>query len=63
NKVPNHVKGRYSNLPWKSMYGLRNFATHEYHITDPAILWDIIQNNLVQNRLDLEALLEGEKGN
>ncbi len=59
-KVPQQIKLKYDEIPWKQMYGLRNFAIHEYHIIDPAILWDIIENNLVQNKISLESLIEHE---
>ncbi len=38
NKIPQHIKDKYPEVPWKQMYGLRNFAVHEYHIIDPVIL-------------------------
>lgn len=43
------------------MYGLRNFAVHEYHIIDPVILWEIIQDHLLENKVQLEDLFESEK--
>ncbi len=61
NKIPSEIKGMYPDVPWRQMYGLRNFAVHEYHIIDPRILWDIIENNLVLNKIQLEELFETEK--
>jgi uncharacterized protein YutE (UPF0331/DUF86 family) len=48
-------------MTWKQMYGLRNFAVHEYHIIDSTIFWEIAENYLVENKIQLEALLEAEK--
>ena len=44
NQIPKVIKDKYLELPWKQMYGLRNFAVHEYHTTDPQILWEIAEN-------------------
>jgi uncharacterized protein with HEPN domain len=41
NKIPKHIKEKYPEVPWRQMYGLRNFAVHDYHIIDPRILWEI----------------------
>ncbi len=60
--VSKDVKDNYPELPWKQMYGLRNFAVHEYHIIDPIILWEIANDHLVANKIQLEKILEAEKG-
>jgi uncharacterized protein with HEPN domain len=58
NKIPQTIKDKHPDVPWKQMYGLRNFAVHEYHIIDPIIFWEIAEKHLVQNRIDLEKVLE-----
>jgi len=45
------------------MYGLRNFAAHEYHIIDPQILWEIAEDHLIENKIQLEEVLEKEREN
>lgn len=42
------------------MYGLRNFSVHEYHLIDPVVLWEIAENHLVKDKIELEKLLEKE---
>ena len=39
------------------MYGLRNFAVHEYHVIEPRILWEIATEELSQNLYDFEKIL------
>lgn len=56
-KVPDEIKDRYSEVPWNQMYGLRNIAAHDYGSVDTALLWEIIQNHLVSNRISLEEIL------
>jgi uncharacterized protein with HEPN domain len=45
------------------MYGLRNFAAHEYHRIDPQILWEIAEDHLIENKMPLEEVLVKERGN
>ncbi len=58
--IPATVKEKYPDIPWKQMYGLRNFAVHEYHTIDPQILWEIAEDHLIENKLQLEKMLEAE---
>ena len=60
NKIPKYVKDKYPKIPWRQMYGLRNFATHEYHVIDPLILWEIAENHLIDNKIQLEMVLKEE---
>lgn len=60
NQIPQNIKEKYPDLPWKQMYGLRNFAVHEYHIIDPKILWEIAKDHLQENKRQLEVILKIE---
>ncbi len=59
-KIPQHIKDKYPEVPWKQMYGLRNFAVHEYHIIDPIILWEIARDPLPENSAQLTQILRME---
>ncbi len=61
NNIPQSLRDKYPEIPWRQMYGLRNFAVHEYHIIDPAILWEIAEDHLTQNKTQLESLLKTER--
>jgi uncharacterized protein with HEPN domain len=63
NKIPQVMKERYPEVPWRQMYDLRNFAVHEYHIIDPMILWEIAKDHLPANKAQLKQILEKEKNN
>ncbi len=58
NKLPLELKTSYPEVPWRQMYGLRNFAIHEYHTVDPRILWEIATEHLVTNKIQLEEILD-----
>lgn len=36
----------YPQIPWKSIYGLRNIISHEYEDTDPDEIYRTIKNNI-----------------
>ncbi|MCG8390068.1 MAG: DUF86 domain-containing protein [Cytophagales bacterium] len=61
NRVPKVIQDKYPKLPWRQMYGLRNFAAHEYHTIDPQILWEIAEDHLVENKIQLEEVLQEER--
>lgn len=63
NQIPKAIKDKYPKLPWRQMYGLRNFAAHEYHRIDPQILWEIAEDHLIENKIQLENLLDQEREN
>ena len=63
NRLPNSVNTKYTDVPWSQMYKLRNFAAHEYHAIDPMILWEIAEDHLIQNKIQLEEILEKETEN
>ena len=62
NKLPNELKEIHSNIPWREMYGLRNLAIHEYHIIDNRVIWEIATENIVQNKIDIEKVIENSNG-
>ncbi len=57
NNLPKELKQNYPNVPWQQMYGLRNYASHEYFGISLVTLWEIIQNNLLDNKKDLELII------
>jgi uncharacterized protein with HEPN domain len=59
--VPVTIKEKYPHIPWKQMYGLRNFVVHEYFGIDYENIWKIISDELPNNCKDLESLLIKER--
>jgi uncharacterized protein with HEPN domain len=59
--IPDQIREKYPQIPWKKMYGLRNLIAHEYFGIDYEMIWEIAKNNLPQNRIDLEEIIRKEK--
>jgi uncharacterized protein with HEPN domain len=60
-KIPIDIQVKYTEMPWRKMYGLRNLIAHEYFGIDYEMIWEIAKNNLPQNRKDLQKIIEKEK--
>ena len=44
--IPDDIKERYSDVPWKRIIGLRNIVAHVYFGIDTENIWVIITKNL-----------------
>ena len=42
-KIPNEVRDRYPEIPWKYIAGMRNKLIHEYHGIDLEIIWEVVK--------------------
>ena len=56
--LPEELKTKYNDIPWKEMYYLRNKISHEYHGIDYTIIWDIATNYLPENGKQIEKILK-----
>ena len=44
--IPDEVRHRYPDVPWREMVGLRDILAHAYFGLDDTVLWDIVQNKI-----------------
>jgi len=58
--LPQELKDRHAQLPWKEMYLLRNRISHEYFGVDLEIIWNIITQHLSVNRAQIRGILKKE---
>lgn len=58
NKLPLQFKESNTSIEWYKIIGLRNRVIHEYFGVDYGIIWHIVQNNLPELKIKLEALLK-----
>jgi uncharacterized protein with HEPN domain len=56
--IPEDVRKKYPDMPWRRMIGLRNITIHEYFGVDLGIIWEIITRNLPETRPKIAAMLE-----
>jgi len=60
NLVPDKIREKYPQIPWRQMVSLRNRLIHGYDAVDKDILWDIIRQDLPPLIKSLKSIL-GEK--
>lgn len=58
--LPDFVKEKYPNMPWREMYYLRNKVSHEYFGIDYEIIWDVATNYLPENKLHIDQIIAAE---
>ncbi len=57
--IPEDVREKYPDIPWKRMIGLRNIVIHEYFGVDLGIIWEIITRNLPETKPMIAEMLRG----
>jgi len=61
--VPENIKTKFPNIPWKNMYKLRNIISHDYFGIDYEVVWKIITEYLPENYAELCQVIEIEQQN
>ena len=57
NKIPEEVKIKHQEIPWRQIIGLRNRLIHGYFVVDYRIVWDIATKELYRLKFQLKKLL------
>lgn len=57
--LPADLKREHPRIPWASIAGLRNVVVHEYFRVDPAMIRDVVDNQLAPL---LDELTQGAEG-
>ncbi|AOS83899.1 hypothetical protein BIU88_06870 [Chlorobaculum limnaeum] len=54
-KIPEHVKEKYRNVPWRVMAGMRDKLVHEYFGVDIEVVWKTATEDIK----DLKPIIHG----
>jgi len=57
-RIPEEVKGKYVDIPWKEMAGMRDKLVHEYFGVKLDVLWKTIKNRLPELKSLIKEVLE-----
>jgi uncharacterized protein with HEPN domain len=55
--VPDDIRSRYQDVPWRKMAGLRDVVVHGYFRVDVQLLWDIVQKDVPTVRQKIAAII------
>ena len=59
-KIPDDVRRRHPDIPWRNVAGLRDILAHSYFAVDDGVLWDVVERHLPELLARLEALRNAE---
>ena len=52
-----NMRGKFSNIPWKKISGLRDIAAHKYGTINFDIVWDVVQIDLPELEISLNKMV------
>ena len=54
--IPEDVKERYPNIPWKKISGMRDILVHEYFGVDLKMTWEVLVKDIPELKMKLKRL-------
>lgn len=55
--VPEDVRTRYAEVPWRRISGMRDVIVHGYFALEKKIVWDVVHRDLPDLRAQVERML------
>ena len=57
-KVPEEFRAQYPSVEWRAMAGMRDRLIHDYFGVDYELVWDVVQNRMLELRAQIISILE-----
>ncbi len=58
NRVSNELKGKFTDIKWAQIVGMRNVFAHEYFGIDSKIVWEIIKTDIPELKTRIKIILK-----
>lgn len=58
NHLDEDLMAKHPEIEWRKIVGLRNLLIHEYFGVDAALVWDILQNNIPDLKIQLTYVID-----
>lgn len=56
-RIPEDLKQKYPNIPWRSASGMRDFLIHDYPDIIPDVVWTTATDNLPAFKIQIQQIL------
>ena len=56
--LPNEFQANYATIPWADIIGMRNILVHHYFGIDVDAVWSVVEHDLPELKLNVEAILK-----
>jgi uncharacterized protein with HEPN domain len=60
--VPGEIQERHAAIPWREMRAMRNLLSHAYFVTDSAVVWKTVREDLPVLVHHLREILDSDGG-
>lgn len=51
--IPNEIKNKYPEIPWREIAGMRDILTHEYFGIDLELTWETVKKDIPRLKKNL----------
>ena len=59
--IPKTIRGRYTDIPWEDIVGMRNKVIHNYFGVDLQVIWKTLHKDLPPLQVAVAKILEDHK--
>jgi len=59
--IPKSIRGRYTEIPWEDIVGMRNKVIHNYFGVDLQVIWKTLHKDLPPLQVAVAKILEDHK--
>jgi len=59
--IPDKLREKYSDVPWKQIAGMRDFLVHEYFSVDYSLAWEVTQKDIPMLKEVIVKMMRNEK--
>lgn len=59
--IPKSIRGRYTEIPWEDIVGMRNKVIHDYFGVDLEVIWKTLYEDLPPLQVGIAKILENVK--
>ena len=57
-RLPDDLRQKYSEIPWKGMAGMRDRIIHAYDTVDMEIVWEVVKKDMPTIKPQIQRILE-----